>query len=241
MSHKNINNRKFFCDLDGVGADFASARDASGLPSEEFKLIPGAYRNLQPYPGFADRLLTLLDWGWDVWIATKIPNDNPHAATEKLLWVQEHIPFMRKSVIITPNKGTLGDVSSFLIDDRPHKAHCEDFVGTFLRYGEHNEYKDWDQVMAKMALHKSNGNIHHDIYFGDAVVPVYADVCGIDPHNYVFFDDIPAVYRDGLKEFARNDPDMPYFRQHPSGRYMVLEYVVNKYARMLAYNAGRPA
>lgn len=151
MSHKNSNNRKFFCDLDGVGANFAASRDALGISSLEFKMMPGAYRNLQPYPGFADNLLKLLDAGWDVWIATKIPTDNPGAATEKLLWVNEHIPFMRKSVIITPNKGTLGGPMDFLLDDRPHKAHVMEFVGTVLAYGFDNEYQSWDQVMAFMA------------------------------------------------------------------------------------------
>lgn len=152
MSYKNKGRRKFFCDLDGVGADFSSARDASGLESAEFKLLPGAYRNLKPYPGFADNLQTLLSWGWDVWIATKIPHDNPGAATEKLLWVNEHIPFMHKSVIITPNKGTLGDTEDKLLDDRPHKAHCLEFKGELLTFGPHNEYKDWDQVLCYMEM-----------------------------------------------------------------------------------------
>lgn len=150
MSYKNKGNRKFFCDLDGVGANFAKLRDEMGLTSKEFKVIPGVYRKLEPYPGFANYLETLISWGFDVWIATKIPDENPHAATEKLLWINEHVPFLQKSVIITPNKGTLGDEEDFLLDDRPHKAHCDEFKGQLLTYGPGNEYVSWDQVLEHM-------------------------------------------------------------------------------------------
>jgi 5'(3')-deoxyribonucleotidase len=139
--------RRVFVDLDGVTADFGSCRDKSGLTSEEFKLRPGAYRNLKPLPHAIDSIRILIAHGFDVWIATKIPHDNPYAAAEKLFWVQEHIPELFKSVIITPNKGTLGTQRDFLIDDRPHKAHIEEFAGTLLTYGHQNEYQSWAQVL----------------------------------------------------------------------------------------------
>lgn len=147
----NTGARRVFVDLDGVTADFASARDASGQPSEVFKLMAGSYRNLQPYPEAIAGIRTLISWGFDVWIATKIPNDNPYAATEKLLWVKEHLPELYKSVIITPNKGTLGTERDFLIDDRPHKAHCSEFQGTLLTYGHQNEFQSWNQILEFMA------------------------------------------------------------------------------------------
>lgn len=172
MSYPNLNNRKFFSDLDGVGANFAKARDAMGISSLEFKLLPGVYRNLEPYPGYVEFIRELVDIGWDVWIATKIPNDNPGAATEKLLWVAEHLPFLRKSVIITPNKGTLGGPMDFLWDDRPHKAHCEDFVGTLLRYSHENEYKTIAQVREKMLKHNPDGRIIKEIQHRGEFIPV---------------------------------------------------------------------
>lgn len=192
MSYKNKGNRKFFCDLDGVGADFAAGRDASGLPSSEFKLIPGVYRDLKPYPGFADNLLSLIADGWDVWIATKIPDDNPGAATEKLLWVNEHIPFMRKSTIITPNKGTLGNEMDFLLDDRPHKAHCMEFKGTLLTYGFENKYLTWGAVLAEMKRHKPDPDIVAEYEFRNTIIPARRiPDCG--NNSMVNLDDIPEA------------------------------------------------
>lgn len=142
--------RRVFIDLDGVTADFGTARDDSGHPSEIFKLLPGSYRNLKPLPGAIEAIRVLIARGFDVWIATKIPHDNPYAASEKLFWVKEYLPELFKSVIITPNKGTLGTSRDFLIDDRPHKAHISEFVGTLLTFGPRNEYQTWDQVIQFM-------------------------------------------------------------------------------------------
>ena len=144
----NTNARKVFIDLDGVVADFETARDASGLPSSAFKLIKGSYRNLLPYKEAVHGVHYIKTLGFDVWFATKIPTKNPYAATEKLLWVEQYFPDMVKSTIITPNKGTLGGKLDFLIDDRPHKAHCTEFVGRLMTYGSHKdaEFKSWEQV-----------------------------------------------------------------------------------------------
>ena len=144
----NTYGRKVFIDLDGVVADFESARDASGLSSAEFKLQKGSYRNLLPYSDAIESVQFIKDLGFDVWFATKIPSKNPYAATEKLLWVEQYFPDMVKSTIITPNKGTLGGRMDFLIDDRPHKAHCREFIGRLMTYGkhEHAEFRNWEQV-----------------------------------------------------------------------------------------------
>ena len=208
MTHKNLNNRKFFCDMDGVIADFASARDATGLDSMEFKLLPGVYRNLNPYPGAIDNLRKLIDAGWDVWIATKIPNDNPGAATEKLLWIAEHAPFLRKSVIITPNKGTLGTKLDFLIDDRPHKAHCEDFQGKFFRFGFDNEYQTWEEVMAEMALHNPDGAITDEIFVDGMYLPVRTDP--LFKISVVRWDEMTELVRRDFHAYTENNQTLTY-------------------------------
>jgi hypothetical protein len=142
--------RRVFVDMDGVLADFGKARDASGLPSEEFKLLPGSYLTLEPIEGAIAAVRQLIATGFDVWIATKIPHDNPYAAAEKLFWIKRHLPELYKSVIITPNKGTLGTSRDFLIDDRPHKAHIDEFAGLLITFGPHNEYHTWDAVLSLM-------------------------------------------------------------------------------------------
>lgn len=141
--------REVFLDMDGVQFDFDGGRASSHHPADSFKLTPGAYRNLKPYPGVIDYLHEIIHLGWDVWNATKIPTDNPYAAAEKLFCIEEHMPWMRASTIITPNKGCLGDEDAVLVDDRPHKAMCREFKGTLLTFGLHpdNEYKNWEELM----------------------------------------------------------------------------------------------
>ena len=196
MSYKNGKNRKFFLDMDGVAFDFAGARDALGMTSEQFKMMRGAYRDLKPYPGVVENVLKLIEMGWDVWVATKIPDLNPYAATEKLLCINEHMPFLSKSVIITPNKGTLGNKLSFLLDDRPHKAHCNEFEGTLLTYGFDNEYQSWNEVMAKMAKHDPGGDVVDEIQVDDLFVPVRL---GLNDDQLVRLREMPVPHR---KPFA---------------------------------------
>lgn len=198
MSRYNTNARKFIVDLDGVCFDFGGARDALGLTSSEYKHLPGAYRNLKLFPGVKDHLLTLIDRGFDIWIATKIPFTNHDAATEKLYAVEEHLPFLAKSVIITPNKGMLGSRKDFLLDDRPHKAHCDEFQGELLTYGPTNRYQNWNQVMAEMSARSPDGNIAYDIVIENFVVPVRCDVSGFD---YVYYKEIPRIVEEPLHAF----------------------------------------
>jgi 5'(3')-deoxyribonucleotidase len=127
--------RKVFLDLDGVVADFEAGMLASGYSDPKlFKLVPEAYDHLPVYPGAAEAIAYFEAAGFDVWIASKIPHENPRAAYGKLLWVKEHFPHLVEKVIITPNKGVLGDEYDILIDDRIHKAHCLEFKGRLIEF-----------------------------------------------------------------------------------------------------------
>ena len=143
-----MKKRKVFVDMDGVVADFDSGRVVSKLPSEQFKLQKHSYRHLAEIPLGLESLDWLESKGLDVFMATKIPTHNPYAATDKLLWLQERRPELLKKTIITPHKGLLGGKHDFLIDDRPHKAHCEEFEGTLLTFGPQNEFADWLAIRA---------------------------------------------------------------------------------------------
>lgn len=140
---------RIYIDMDGVIADFEKAAALHGMAPKEFKLLPGAYRHLDWMPGAENALDHLLEQGANVWIATKIPHANPLAATEKLQWWSDRRPDMMKNVIITPDKGTLGNEYDVLIDDRPHKAHCENFPGTLLHFGS-KQFPDWACVIASL-------------------------------------------------------------------------------------------
>jgi hypothetical protein len=139
---------KIFVDMDGVWADFENGQIASGLPTDEYKLRQGAYRHLDEIPGASEGIDFLLSLPVDVFIATKIPTHAPHAASEKLLWIQERKPQLLERAIITPHKGLLGGKLDYLIDDRPHKASCRDFEGTLMTFGPEGTYRNWDSICA---------------------------------------------------------------------------------------------
>jgi 5'(3')-deoxyribonucleotidase len=89
--------------------------------------------------------------GYEVWIATKPPTGVVNAYSDKVAWVLEYLPELSERIVITHNKGFLGDTGDFLCDDRPHKADCESFSGTFLRFvdGFH-----WPQALECLQHHQ---------------------------------------------------------------------------------------
>jgi 5'-nucleotidase len=123
-----------YVDMDGVTADYDAAATAAGIAPEHYKRIAGAYYGLPIFPGAAAALQALRDMGYQVWLLTKIPSCNPHAATEKLLWVRRHLPCVGENVIISPNKGALGRPGDILIDDHPQWANCAQFGGKVLHF-----------------------------------------------------------------------------------------------------------
>jgi hypothetical protein len=121
---------RVFFDMDGVLADFDAGARKLGLPSTQAKLQPGLYRHLPMIPQGVLMAYALLKSGVDVWIATKIPHENPFGATEKLQWIADCMPAFVKRTIITPHKGMLStSEDDVLIDDRPHKASIDEFGG----------------------------------------------------------------------------------------------------------------
>lgn len=136
-----------YVDMDGVIADFEKSMNEKGMTPKEFKMLRNAYVELEVAPGAREGIKALQDMGYELHIATKIPDDNPYAATEKLLWLREHFPDLAVNVTITPNKGQLGNPEDFLIDDRIHKAKVADFAGTVLHFGPEGKYKEWMHVI----------------------------------------------------------------------------------------------
>lgn len=137
----------FHCDMDGVLADFEGAADSHGMPCVEYKMMPEAYLKLKPYP-HAFKILDAIEeqLGIKVRLLTKIPDENPYAATEKLLWLREVEPKRSVKVTITDDKGSIGNEWDFLLDDRIHKANVENFKGTVLHYGLTGKLKDFKEV-----------------------------------------------------------------------------------------------
>lgn len=126
--------RRIFVDMDGVIVDFDRYMREFGFTSAEVKCLGGAYQEMEPIPGALEAVRSLIGMGFDVWLATKPPTGVAHAYADKVSWVLRHLPELKRKVIITHDKGLLGNVNDFLCDDRPHKANCELFAGKLLAF-----------------------------------------------------------------------------------------------------------
>lgn len=146
---------RVFVDMDGVIVDFATYKAEHGMTSDEVKQKVGAYLEMKPIPGALEAVHSLIGMGFEVWIATKPPTGVSHAYSDKAAWVFQHLPELRRRIIVTHNKGLLGDAGDYLCDDRPHKANCEEFKGTLLRFvdGYH-----WPQALEFFRTRVKNGN-----------------------------------------------------------------------------------
>lgn len=125
---------RVYLDMDGVIADFDAACASCAMTPSQFKRLPGAYRTLLPSEGACNAVAFLETEGIEMFVVTKIPPSNPCAATEKLLWIRDHFPQFVDRVIITPDKGCIGERRDVLIDDHPEWANVDHFRGTVVRF-----------------------------------------------------------------------------------------------------------
>jgi len=123
---------RIFVDMDGVVADFDRYAKSLGLSGDEIKKTPGTYQKIEPIPGAIGSIRSLIGMGFDVWLATKPPTGIPYAYADKVQWVLDHLPELKRKIILTHDKGLLGESGDYLIDDRPHKAGCLYFKGTLI-------------------------------------------------------------------------------------------------------------
>src|SRR5574338_256770 len=140
---------RVYLDMDGVLADFDRECEYEGVTPNVLKRRAGTYRELDIIPGALVAVNDIERFGFDVFILTKIPDANPYAATEKLLWVREHFPQLSTKVIITPDKGAVGTKRDILIDDHPEWANANNFPGTVIKF-EGN----WKRIIGDLAAHR---------------------------------------------------------------------------------------
>lgn len=133
---------RIFVDMDGVIVDFDSAMKEANLKGDELKKIKGAYLGMKPIDGAISAVRSLIGMGYDIWIATKPPTGIAYAYSDKAQWIMDNIPELKRKIIITHDKGLLVDSGDFLCDDRPHKANCEAFKGTLVRFIDGYHWKE---------------------------------------------------------------------------------------------------
>lgn len=138
---------RVFVDMDGVLVDFDGFMSKHNLTPDQTKKMHGAYLAMAPYPDGLAGIRELIAMGFEVWIATKPPTGMPFAYADKVSWILEHLPELAERIIITHDKGLLGNKQDFLIDDRPHKANCEQFSGRLIRFVDG---KTWAEVVDEL-------------------------------------------------------------------------------------------
>lgn len=143
---------RVFSDMDGVLVDFDGYMREMGVTASDIKKTPGAYFDMKPMHGALEAIRELIARGYEVWIATKPPTGMHHAYGDKAAWVLKHLPELATRIVITHDKGFLGDADDYLIDDRPHKANCEEFIGTLIPF---KDGMTWEQVLAKLPVLES--------------------------------------------------------------------------------------
>lgn len=136
---------RIFVDMDGVIVDFNGYVESKGYNPELFKKVRGAYASLKPMPGAMEAMKALPKFGYKVFIATKPPTGIAWAYQDKAQWVFTHLPAYTKKLILTPDKGLLGDKGDYLIDDHPEWANCKNFQGQVLKFS------DWQTLMGFFA------------------------------------------------------------------------------------------
>lgn len=133
---------RIFIDLDGVVVDFELFMTTSGLTPFQVKTLLGAYLAMKPIDGALQAVRELISLGFDVWIATKPPTGIAHAYSDKAAWVFNNLAELSHKLIITHDKGLLGDTQDYLCDDRPEKANCEEFSGQLIRFTDGYHWKE---------------------------------------------------------------------------------------------------
>lgn len=140
---------RVFIDMDGVIVDFERYLREHGISGETAKQDEGAYLVMQPIEGALAAVRSIIGAGYEVWIATKPPTGIPFAYADKAAWIMEHLPELTRRIIVTHHKGMLGRPGDILIDDRPHRAHCDEFPGRLIRFGGAVQ---WPEVLAMLDI-----------------------------------------------------------------------------------------
>lgn len=134
---------RVFVDMDGVLVDFDGYMRSRAFSSEMVKDTPGAYSAMLPCAESIEGVHSLIGMRFEVWIATKPPTGRPWAYKEKVEWVLQYLPELKRRIVITHDKGFLGNAEDILIDDRVWRANCHEFEGALIAH------RSWERSLAR--------------------------------------------------------------------------------------------
>ena len=148
MSVRTYKNApRVYFDMDGVLADYDKKALEMQVDPAKLKLIRGIYRTFDVLEGSKEAVAEAQKLGYLVFALSKPPTENPHSATDKLIWMSLEFPEFQDRVILTPDKGCVGTERDFLIDDHPEWANAAAFKGTILHFKG-----DWAPILQHLRL-----------------------------------------------------------------------------------------
>ena len=113
--------------------------------------IPDIYLDLEPNNG-ALEAYAKLSTDHDVYVVSTAPWNNPSAWSDKIRWIQNHLPIANKRLFLTHNKNMV--VGDYLIDDRV-KNGTDKFPGKHIHFGQ-PPFENWKKVIEFFENLKSN-------------------------------------------------------------------------------------
>lgn len=151
MNNQRTTTRNLFFDMDGVIVDFDRYMREKNLSGDEAKQQPGAYVEMQPVEnaiwGVRKMMSLAGQYGFAVWLATKPPTGIPWAYADKVRWVLENLPELKRNIILTHDKGLLGGRDDIIVDDRPHRANVVNFRGAVIHFGPTGTIPHWHALV----------------------------------------------------------------------------------------------
>ena len=157
-----------FVDMDGVVVDFEGYMRFLNATSEDIKRMPGSYLEMAPMPGGLAGVRSLIGMGFDVWLASKPPTGVAHAYSAKAEWVFVYLPELKRKLILTHDKGLLGNANDVLIDDHPHRANCFEFDGTLIIH------RSWETTLARCRRRMAGEHVVADVARREFMRTLYA-------------------------------------------------------------------
>jgi 5'(3')-deoxyribonucleotidase len=193
--------QRVYIDLDGPVADFLRKMSECGLPGSEMKLLCGIYKKLDVTPGAIIGVRLLERLGFHTWFLTKIPDENPFSATDKILWVQQYFPRIAERIILSPDKGCVGTERDYLIDDHPEWANAHNFTGRVIKFDrdsmESDTLQSWKDTLKCMIRDRApRGNptsFVHQLALAGATADSWKVLDDKDHEPYVSVEAMPGL------------------------------------------------